>query len=102
MATVSFLRHAGWFGPEDAKALNIIGVGATGSWIGLLAAKMGFHKFQVWDGDIVEDHNLPNQIYELKDVNEPKVTAFQRILKEFNPSIEVITHNTFFKTDEHK
>tara|TARA_Y100001970_G_C14242691_1_gene865889 strand:+ start:929 stop:1615 length:687 start_codon:yes stop_codon:yes gene_type:complete len=102
MSSVSFLRHAGWFGPEDAKTLNIIGVGATGSWIGLLAAKMGFHKFQIWDADIVEDHNLPNQIYELQDINKPKVEAFQRVLKEFNPAIEVIAHNEFFTTEKHK
>ena len=78
MKEVSFLRHSGWFGPETAgdTVLNIIGVGATGSHIGLYAAKMGFHNFQVWDLDIVENHNLPNQIYENEDIGSKKVDAF--------------------------
>ena len=49
MSSVSFLRHAAWFSPEDAtEPLNIIGVGATGSYIGLYAARMGFHNFRIW------------------------------------------------------
>jgi hypothetical protein len=96
MSSVSFLRHAGWFGPEDAQTLNIVGVGATGSHIGLIAAKMGFHNFRVWDADIVEDHNLPNQIYDVEHVGKPKVEAFKSVLQRFNPSINVETHNYFF------
>ena len=96
MASVSFLRHAGWFGPEDAQTLNIVGVGATGSHIGLIAAKMGFHNFRVWDADIVETHNLPNQIYDVEHVGKRKVAAFKDVLQRFNPSINVETHDYFF------
>jgi hypothetical protein len=104
MKEVSFLRHSGWFGPETAGStvLNIIGVGATGSHIGLYAAKMGFHNFQIWDGDIVENHNLPNQIYENQDIGNSKVEAFRRILNAFNPHIQVETHNYFFNSEQHK
>ena len=102
MKTVSFLRHAGWFSPEQADTMNIIGVGATGSYIGLLAAKMGFHKFNIWDADIVEDHNLPNQIYNLNHVGKLKVDAFEEVLKDFNPSVEINKNPYFFKSSEHK
>ena len=103
MSSVSFLRHAAYFSPEDAREpLNIIGVGATGSNIGLYAARMGFHNFRIWDADIVEDHNLPNQIYNLDDINKPKVNAFEKILKEFNPKINVEKHNNFFTSEDHK
>jgi hypothetical protein len=102
MPEVSFLRHAGWFGPEDAGLpLNIIGVGATGSHIGLIAARMGFHKFRVWDPDIVEDHNLPNQIYDVEHINKQKVDAFEDVLTRFNPRIRVEKHNYYFNK-EHK
>jgi len=102
MPSVSFLRHAGWFGPEDAtEPLNIIGVGATGSYIGLIAAKMGFHKFRVWDPDIVEDHNLPNQIYDVEHIGKKKVTAFSDVLQRFNPIIKVETYDSYF-TSENK
>jgi hypothetical protein len=96
MSSPSFLRHAGWFGPEDAKTLNIVGVGATGSHIGLYAAKMGFHNFRVWDADIVESHNLPNQIYDTEHIGMRKVDAFKAVLQRFNPEVKVETHDYFF------
>jgi len=103
MSSVSFLRHAGFFGPEDAQQhLNIIGVGATGSYIGLTAAKMGFHKFRIWDPDIVEDHNLPNQIYDIEHIGKRKVDAFKQVIQRFNPMAEIETHDYYFKANEHK
>ena len=100
--TVSFLRHNAFFGPEDSNdyTLNIIGVGATGSWVGLLAAKMGWHNFQVWDLDVVESHNCPNQIYNSTHVGMKKVDAFEQVLKSFNPNISVIKHPYFFDPAE--
>ena len=101
---VSFLRHSGWFSPDDANetTLNIIGVGATGSWIGLTAARMGFHSFRIWDADLVESHNLPNQIYSANHINMKKVDAFEQVLKQFNPRIEIEKHDYFFETSKHK
>ena len=101
--TVSFLRHNSFFSPQDAQdfTLNIIGVGATGSWVGLLAAKMGWHNFQVWDADTVESHNCPNQIYNLSQVGSKKVDAFETTLKEFNPDIIVTKHDCFFEAEKH-
>lgn len=99
---VSFLRHGAFFGPEDSqdKVLNIIGVGATGSWVGLLAAKMGWQHFRVWDADIVESHNLPNQIYDLSQVGLKKVEAFKQKLLEFNPDVTVEIYDKFFTSTE--
>jgi len=101
--TVSFLRHSAFFGPEDANqyVLNIIGVGATGSWIAMLAARMGWHKFRVWDLDIVESHNLPNQIYTHDDIGKKKVIALKEQLLRFNPEIEIETHDYFFESEKH-
>jgi hypothetical protein len=101
--SVSFLRHAGWFSPEYTQdvTLNIIGVGATGSNIGLLCAKMGFHSFRVFDPDIVESHNLPNQAYDSCDINTKKVDAFERVLTTFNPLIKVEKHDYYFDSSQH-
>lgn len=100
--TISFLRHNSFFGPEDSNdyTLNIIGVGATGSWVGLLAAKMGWHNFQIWDLDIVESHNCPNQIYNSTQIGMKKVDAFEEVLKSFNPNINIIKHPHFFDPKE--
>lgn len=98
---VSYLRHEGWFSPAHVSevSLNIIGVGATGSWIGLIAAKMGFQDFTVWDADKVEEHNLANQIYDIEDVGSLKVDAFERVLRRFNPNIKVSKHPYFFEKE---
>lgn len=101
MSRVSFLRHAGWFSPEAAKyPLNIIGTGAMGSHIALFAAKMGFHKFRLWDPDIVEEHNLPNQTYDLEHVGTQKVEALKSVLTRFNPEVEVSTKADYFNGEE--
>lgn len=98
MTQVSFLRHGAFFGPEDAdnKTFCIIGAGATGSWAALTAAKMGWHSFQIWDLDLVESHNLPNQAYDVSHIGMKKVDALEQVLKQFNPSVTVDKHDYFF------
>ena len=103
MTTVSFLRHNSFFAPSDAEDtyFNIIGVGATGSWAGLIAAKMGWHNFRIWDLDVVESHNCPNQAYDLDQVGMKKVDAFEQTLKKFNPNIIIEKHDCFFESQKH-
>lgn len=103
MTNVSFLRHDSFFGPADVEGqyINIIGVGATGSWAGLVAAKMGWHNFRVWDLDIVETHNCPNQIYNLSQAGKKKVDAFEELLLEFNPNINIEKYDCFFESSKH-
>ena len=103
MENVSFLRHNAFFGPEDAEdvTFNIIGVGATGSWAGLIAAKMGWHKFRIWDPDVVETHNCPNQAYDITHVGQKKVDAFEQVVTQFNQQVTVEKHDCFFTSAEH-
>lgn len=98
MTQVSFLRHGAFFGPEDAndKTFCLIGTGATGSWAALMAAKMGWHNFQIWDSDIVETHNLPNQAFNACHVGQKKVDALERVLLDFNPAIQITKFDHFF------
>lgn len=102
MEQVSFLRHNAFFGPEDASlTFNIIGVGATGSWAGLIAARMGWHKFRIWDPDVVETHNCPNQAYDIIHVGQKKVDAFEQVLTQFNPQVTVEKYDCFFTSTDH-
>ena len=98
MTQASFLRHGAFFGPEDAedKTLCIIGAGATGSWVALTAAKMGWHNFQLWDSDSVESHNLPNQAFDAGHVGQKKVDALESVLQAFNPSVQITKFDCFF------
>ena len=98
MTQVSFLRHGAFFGPEDAadQTFCLIGTGATGSWAALLAAKMGWHNFQLWDSDVVETHNLPNQAFNACHVGQKKVDALEDVLLSFNPAIQITKFDCLF------
>lgn len=99
---VDYRRHNGFVAPDDLiDTLNIIGVGATGSNVALAAARMGFTDFRIWDHDVVEPHNLPNQAYDLHHIGLPKVEALTEVLKRFNPEITVEANQCYFTSEEH-
>jgi hypothetical protein len=89
-----YWRQLDLFSPEKFgdKQVHIVGCGATGSWTALLLAKMGVQNIHLWDFDEVEAHNLPNQIFRLKDVGCPKVTALAEIIEE-STGIKPTPHN---------
>jgi molybdopterin/thiamine biosynthesis adenylyltransferase len=71
--------------PEDKlkTPITVIGAGGIGSITTLLLAKMGFENITVWDDDIVEDHNIPNQMYPLETIGVSKASAVYRECKRF-------------------
>jgi molybdopterin/thiamine biosynthesis adenylyltransferase len=81
---IDFWRQLDLFSPEKFgnKEVNIVGCGATGSYTAFLLAKIGVQNLHLWDFDIVEPHNLPNQIFRTKDVGKSKVEALAEIIEE--------------------
>lgn len=65
--------------------LLIAGCG-IGSSLAVCAARMGFEKFVLVDGDTVDRHNLNRQFYGLADVGKPKVLALADEIKRINPN----------------
>jgi len=63
----------------------LVGAGGIGSPLALALAKMGCKRLALYDPDIVEAHNLPNQMYRLTDVGRPKVVALAELLCQFAP-----------------
>ena len=93
--------------------INIIGAGATGSWICLGLAKMGFTNINIYDFDEVGEHNLPNQAFDIEDIGVNKAMAIQRnvmsatgnIIKAHNRKIEggeMLSGVVFVLTDSMK
>lgn len=88
-----YWRQLDMFNPETfATPVNIIGVGATGSWVALILAKMGVKNITVWDYDRVEVHNLPNQVFGLEEIGLFKVEALKKILSR-DCGIEITARN---------
>jgi hypothetical protein len=88
------------------KSITIIGAGATGSYVAMLLAQMGWGNkpfnqgiMRVFDGDIVEQHNLANQVYESTHIGKPKVEALKEmILRKCGFEIEVFNQMVDDKT----
>lgn len=79
-----YIRQVGIFNPgEQRLKISIIGVGSSGSFIAFTLAKMGFKDILIIDYDVVEPHNIPNQLYRIKDIDKPKVVALKEIIHEF-------------------
>lgn len=89
-----YWRQLDLFSPEKFgdKEVHVVGVGATGSYVAFMLVKMGVSNLHVWDFDSVELHNLPNQIYRLKDVGRPKVEALAEIIADAT-GIAITAHN---------
>lgn len=77
-----------YFQPEKhADRIHIIGCGSVGSTVAYMLARIGITNFTLWDFDIVEPHNLANQMFRQQDIHKPKVDALLDIICEINPEI---------------
>jgi len=79
---------------QEAK-ITLVGAGAVGSFTALILAKMGIGQLEVYDGDSVTPHNLPNQWYRLSDIGTSKAEALEAILEAFSDTT-FIGHHAYF------
>lgn len=81
VTAIDTTRHIELFDPTKFDLpIHIVGAGATGSFLAFALAKLGLTDINIYDYDIVEEHNIANQIYRLKDIGELKVEALQDII----------------------
>lgn len=96
MTTLDIRRHMELFDPEKFEMpIHVIGAGATGSWLVLQLAKLGINGelIHAWDFDTVEEHNIPNQLYEIGQIEQPKVLALQGLVSlATGTEIKAINH----------
>jgi len=82
--SMEFLRQLDLVNPETLDLpIHLIGCGGIGSFAALALSKMGAQRLHLYDPDAIEEHNLPNQLFRLRDVGRPKVEALREILEEF-------------------
>jgi len=78
-----------YFDPVNVRGkCHIIGCGSVGSTVAENLARLGVTKFVLYDFDIVEPHNLANQMFVQNDVKKPKVEAVKKIICDINPEAE--------------
>lgn len=75
-----------FFNPGDVKSrVHIIGCGSVGSTLAENLARSGVTKMSLWDFDIVESHNIANQMFTEDHIGKPKVEALRDIIMSINP-----------------
>lgn len=74
----------------------LLGCG-LGTQIGILAARTGFTKFILVDGDKVTLHNLNRQAFEYKHIGKNKAEVLSSTIKKINPHAEVEVYPYFLK-----
>ena len=94
---MNYVRQAEVFNRETFNMpVHIIGVGATGSWVALQLAKMGVKDITIWDFDHVEEHNVPNQLFDMSDIGLPKVEALNAKMTPSRSSGNITVKNERF------
>jgi len=78
-----------FFQPEKLDGrIHILGCGAIGSTVAENLVRFGITKITLYDFDIVESHNIANQMFRQQDIGKYKVDALADILYEINPEIK--------------
>jgi len=94
MSELDLTRHMEVFDPAKTigMRIDVIGDGAVGSRIVRELARLGVQDIHVWDFDIIEAHNVPNQDFGLGDIGQKKVDASaERILRD--QGLKITTHD---------
>lgn len=100
---MDYMRQISLLDPKQIKnkSITLVGAGATGSYIALTLAQLGWgnspHEqgiLKVFDGDVVEEHNLANQVYEESHIGKSKVEALKEIILR-KCGFEIEVHNEF-------
>ena len=77
-----------FFQPETCEGrIHIIGCGSVGSTLAELLVRYGLKNITLYDFDRVEAHNIANQMFTSKDINQEKVKAVADHLVEINPEL---------------
>ncbi len=93
-------RQSNLLAPTDIQyPVIIVGAGGIGSWTALGLAKCGYPRITVWDDDVVESANVPNQVYRPDQVGRPKVEALREVIETFSGTEIIIRQKRFGAED---
>lgn len=91
---IDISRSQGVLNPANFKdEIHVIGVGAVGSTVVDGLIRQGFlgSQIHIYDFDVVEEHNIANQMYTYHDIGKPKVEALRdRIFQEYGETINIV------------
>ena len=77
----SRFKDAAWYPIKHSVIVG--GSGGIGSWCVFFLARAGFPEITVYDKDFVEEGNISGQMFNISNVNKPKVDAIEAIVNDF-------------------
>lgn len=87
---MNLVKHIDFFDPNEVNStVHIIGVGAIGSHLAIMLAKLGIGKFTLYDFDKVESKNVTNQAFVEADIGELKAQVIKKRILAINPQAKV-------------
>lgn len=93
---MNYSRQLDFLPPEKlAFPIVVIGAGAIGSAVVINLAKMGCSNITVWDKDILEEVNVPNQICQVNMVGNPKVVALDGLVYSLTSTAITPVHEEY-------
>lgn len=79
-----------YFNPAQVKGrIHIIGCGSVGSTLAENLVRLGIQDFVLYDFDVVNAHNLANQMFFNDDIDTLKTEAVKRMMLSINPEVQV-------------
>lgn len=83
---MNLAKSLDFFDPSKVKgSCHIIGCGSVGSSLAENLTRLGVKRFDLYDFDKVESHNLANQQFVAADVGREKVEATKDLIVAINP-----------------
>lgn len=70
--------------------IHVIGCGGPGSHIAMRAVRYGIHNVHVYDPDVIEPHNLANQVYTRACINKTKVYGLSVEARRVTPVAAIV------------
>lgn len=70
---------------------SIVGCGGTGTWTGFFMGMLGSPKIKLFDGDVLELHNLNRLPYHPDMVGKPKNIALQELIQGIRSQCSVLS-----------
>lgn len=87
-----------YFNPlEIEDDIHIVGLGAIGSNLALMLARLGLTNIHLYDFDTVEPINVANQNYFQEDIGKTKLETTIENMQSINPDIELYAHEEGWK-----
>lgn len=87
--SINISKSVEFFNPADVtERCHIIGCGAGGSAAAELLTRLGLTKIVLYDFDIVNPHNIANQLFTQRDIGDYKTEAVARMMADINPDLK--------------